>query len=361
MEDLTPRERFLRAMRFEPVDRLPLLHMGLWQETEQRWLAEGMTELTAELAGFDGPLQSCWLYGPYQGPIPAFEPEIINRTAQYIDQRNELGQIERRSIGQTSMPFFLEYPVSSRADWDGYKRRLDATSPERYPDNWTTLVDERSTTAAGEIRGVAVWGYYGFPRQLCGPEQLSLLFYDDPDLIRDMNEYWLAFTMQRLERGLREMDFDYALIWEDNCYNHGMLHSPAVFREFMAPHYRTLIDFFRSHGIDMISVDSDGNVTELIPLLLDVGVTAIHPLEVAAGMDVVALGREYPQLQMWGGLDKRALAIDQQAIDDELARVIPAMKARGGYAAALDHNVPPDVSLANHRYYLQRLREISQY
>jgi uroporphyrinogen decarboxylase len=176
-----------------------------------------------------------------------------------------------------------------------------------------------------------------------------------------MNEFWVEFTMRRLERALREMDFDYALIWEDNCYNHGMLHSPAVFHKFMAPHYRTLTEFFRRHGVDMISVDSDGNVTELIPLLLEVGVTAIHPFEVGAGMDVVAIGREYPELQIWGGLDKRALARGPDTIDAELKRVLPAMKARGGYAAALDHNVPSNVSLANFRYYVRRLGELSRY
>ena len=97
----------------------------------------------------------------------------------------------------------------------------------------------------------------------------------------------------------------------------------------------------------------------LTTLLLDVGVTGLHPFEVAAGMDVVKVGKEYPRLQIWGGIDKRALAKGPAAIDAELDRVLPPMKERGGYAAGLDHNIPSDVSLANHRHYTRRLAELS--
>lgn len=346
-------------MRFQNVDRIPLLHMGVWRETAERWQKEGMLSEVQEFAGFDGPMQSCWLYGCFQGPLPAFEEKIVAESEHCIDRQNYFGQIERVFKDHTSMPAFLKYPIASREDWEEYRKRLDPDSPGRYPDDWQRLVQNRQTIESGEIRGVAVWGFYGFPRQVCGPEALSYLFYDDPELIAEMNEYWLYYTIRRLERAVKEMSFDYALIWEDNCYNHGMLHSPEVFRRFMAPHYRKLIEFFKKSGIEIVSVDSDGNASEFIPLLLDVGVTAIHPFEVAAGMDVVEIGRQYPCLQIWGGLDKRALAGSFKTIEVELERVIPPMKKRGGYAAGIDHAVPPDVSLENFRYYVKRLAEMS--
>lgn len=346
-------------MRFEPVDRLPVLTFELWPDTRQRWTSEGMVSEAEEFALFDGPMQSCWLYRDSQRPIPGFVEEVLDETDLYTDARNCLGQVERRLKGSMSMPHFLEYPLKSRQDWEEYRNRLDPDTPGRYPDDWAECVIRRKTTDTGEIRGVAVWGFYGFPREMFGPEALSYLFYDDPTLIAEMNEWWTHFTMRRLEKGLREMDFDYALIWEDNCYNHGMLHSPDVFKKFMEPGYRKLIEFFHKHGIEIVSVDSDGNVDQLIPLLLDVGVTAVHPFEVAAGMDVVALGKQYPRLLIWGGLDKRALARGPQAIDAELKRVIPAMKRRGGYAAGLDHNIPSDISLQNHRYFVKKLLEMA--
>ena len=189
---LTPRERFNRAMRFQSVDRLPLLASWPWPVTEQRWHAEGMRDIKSEFTAFDGPMQSCWLYGKFQGPIPAFEEMVLTETDTYRDTQNSFGQKERCLKGTTSMPCFLEYPVKSRADWQVYQKRLNPDSPGRYPDNWDDLVRERKTTAAGEIRGVAVWGFYGFPREMLGPEALSytrllqlsgLYFFKSPNFL----------------------------------------------------------------------------------------------------------------------------------------------------------------------------------
>ncbi|MHB1483690.1 MAG: uroporphyrinogen decarboxylase family protein [Saccharofermentanales bacterium] len=344
-------------MRFEKTDKVPLLDFGIWKETEERWKKEGMISLAAENSAYDGPMQSCWFYGPFQGPIPAFDSILIKETDEYSEYTNAQGQTVRNMKGSTSMPHFIDFPVKNRSDWDSYKTRFDPYSIGRYPDNWDALVEKRKTTENCEIRGLAVWGFFGFPREMMGIENLSLMYYDDPELITDMNKFWSDYTIERLERAVREMEFDYALIWEDNCYKNGMLHSPRIFNEFMAPYYTRLIAFFKRHGIDMISVDSDGNVNELIPLLLDVGVTAIHPFEVAAGMDVVEIGQKFPELQIWGGIDKRALAEGPAAIDAELERVLVPMKKRGGYAAGLDHGVPSNVPLENYRYFVKKIQE----
>lgn len=80
----------------------------------------------------------------------------------------------------------------------------------------------------------------------------------------------------------------------------------------------------------------------------------LHPMEVAAGMDVVKIRRQYGRaLSLRGGIDKRALARDRAAIDRELARIAPAVES-GGYIPHVDHSVPPDVSWSNFAYYLQQ-------
>ena len=61
----------------------------------------------------------------------------------------------------------------------------------------------------------------------------------------------------------------------------------------MSPHYKKITDYLRGHGIDIITVDSDGNINELIPLWLELGVNGFLSLEVAAGMDAVFLRKKY--------------------------------------------------------------------
>jgi uroporphyrinogen decarboxylase len=104
-------------------------------------------------------------------------------------------------------------------------------------------------------------------------------------------------------------------------------------------------------------VDSDGRVEELMPIFLEAGIDGVHPCEVAAGSDPVALRRKFPGCRLIGGLDKRVIATGRDGVDAELNRVAPLLK-EGGYIPLLDHYVPPDVSFSTYQYYVDRRREL---
>ncbi|MCD6529970.1 hypothetical protein J7L06_06755 [Candidatus Bathyarchaeota archaeon] len=110
-----------------------------------------------------------------------------------------------------------------------------------------------------------------------------------------MGEFWVDFLIETLSPVVEALksDVDCVTIWEDMAYKVGPLISPKLFRRFMLPRYKKLTSYLRSHGIDTILVDTDGDARMLIPLLLEGGVNGIYPLEVQAGMDAVALRREY--------------------------------------------------------------------
>jgi uroporphyrinogen decarboxylase len=73
-------------------------------------------------------------------------------------------------------------------------------------------------------------------------------------------------------------------------------------------------------------------------------------------MDVVEIRKAFPRLQILGGIDKTQLALGKKAIDRELkAKVTPEMLRHGGYIPHVDHQVPPDVSWEDFKYYRQRL------
>ena len=102
-----------------------------------------------------------------------------------------------------------------------------------------------------------------------------------------------------------------------------------------------------------ISLDSDGDITKLIPIWLEGGVNVIYPFEVQAGMDVIKARKEFgKELRMIGGFDKRACAKGKKAIDKEFDRLEPLVK-EGGYILSPDHSFPPDVSFENYRYFME--------
>ncbi|NLG26643.1 MAG: hypothetical protein GX557_01950, partial [Chloroflexi bacterium] len=46
---MNERERFLAYMQFKPVDRVPLMDMGVWDETLERWHHEGLPKWVTSL------------------------------------------------------------------------------------------------------------------------------------------------------------------------------------------------------------------------------------------------------------------------------------------------------------------------
>jgi uroporphyrinogen decarboxylase len=76
-----------------------------------------------------------------------------------------------------------------------------------------------------------------------------------------------------LPRVIGDAPLSAIFFWEDMCYRGGPLISPAMFREFMLPRYKRITELARSLGIDVIFVDSDGDVSELIPLWLESGIS----------------------------------------------------------------------------------------
>ncbi|MGI6706517.1 MAG: hypothetical protein ACOX6S_09840, partial [Clostridia bacterium] len=112
-----------------------------------------------------------------------------------------------------------------------------------------------------------------------------------------------------------------------------------------------------AHDIAIFSLDTDGDCTELIPLFLESGINLIYPFEVAAGCDIVAIRKQYPNLAIMGGIDKREIAKGKEAIDRELERV-RELFAYSGYFPALDHLIHPEISWEDFQYLVWRLKEM---
>jgi uroporphyrinogen decarboxylase len=191
-------------------------------------------------------------------------------------------------------------------------------------------------------------------------EQLLYMFYDDPNLVEDMMDQVLYLDMEMAKGAFKDLKIDTVRFWEDMAYKSGTLISPEMIRKYMLPRYKQITDFVHSQGIDIIHADSDGNVEELIPLWLEVGVNFPWPLEVAAGMDGIALRKKYGKdIIIGGNIDKRVFLKGKEAIKQEVISKVPYLVETGGYFPCLDHVVPPDVSLNGFRYYINLLREIA--
>jgi uroporphyrinogen decarboxylase len=354
---MNDRERFLAAMRYKPVDHVPCHQFGAWPETIERWKREGseLCALPIELNRWDW--QSGWFF-----PSPPFEREIVEeneRTILYINHEGILMR-ERKDNPQSSMPQFVRFPVKNRKDFRRFwKMRMQPDMSARIGVNWKEQLTAYRQRDYPLILIADRWGgFFGPLRNLLGVETLCMLFYDDPAFLEEMMEAEADFLIQMMDQILTYTDIDVFGFWEDMAYKTGPLVGPELFRKYALPHYRRVAEYLRSRGVEFISLDSDGNISKLIPIWLDAGINVLYPFEVQCGMDVLKVRQEYGRdLRLWFGVDKRTAAIGPQAIDTEMKRIAPLVR-QGGYIPGPDHSFPPDVSFANYRYFMEKLNSI---
>jgi uroporphyrinogen decarboxylase len=146
-------------------------------------------------------------------------------------------------------------------------------------------------------------------------------------------------------------------MWEDMSGKNGSLISPKMVREFMMPNYKKIMAFADVQGIKIFSLDTDGDCSKLIPLFMECGINLIFPFEVAAGCDIVAYRKQYPNLGIMGGIDKQEIAKGKACIDRELKRIAEVFK-HSGYIPALDHLIHPEISWEDFNYFVSRLKQM---
>jgi hypothetical protein len=319
-------ERFRSLMNFEPVDRLPRWEWAMWWDrTIERWHAEGLPPaLTGvfeihEYFGLD-PYKQFW-FSTTDSTIEAVQHHVegsVSNTDDYLRIRPRLFPDHRTAIAEMGC-------------WAERQREGNAVV-------WTTLE-----------------GFFWFPRTLMGFEKLMLGYYDQPELIHRINQDLLEFNLNLLDLMADVCVPVFTTIAEDMSYNHGPMVSRRICDEFLSPYYRPLLARVKELGILTI-VDTDGDVTRLVPWLQEMGVEGVLPLERQAGVDGMALRHRFPSLRMVGHYNKMVMNKGEAAMRAEFERLMPLVRS-GGFLPSVDHQTPPEVSLAEYRLFLRLLDE----
>jgi len=358
------RERFVRQMHYQPVDRPPIWDFGFWDETLDAWRDQGMPADVSpdDFFGMDPQWKSLSVNISL---LPAFEFTVLEDRGdtQVVQQTDGVIALQRKWM--RTIPHYIDWTLKDRASWqEHFKPRLDPQTPGRIPDDFA----ERCRANADAVRdypiGIAAGSLFGWIRNWMGLENVSLLLYDDPGLFAEMVETLADLTCSVLSRALQiardaGLTYDYATMWEDMCYKQGPLIAPELVSKYMKPHYRRITDLLSRYGIDLVVLDCDGRIDKLIPIWLDAGVNVMFPLEVGTWQaDPVEYRRRFGRdLLMMGGFDKRILASSKQAIEQEVHRLAPLVE-EGGYIGFCDHRVPADVPLDNYLYYVTLAKRV---
>jgi uroporphyrinogen-III decarboxylase len=404
---MNTRERFLEVMNFNPDIRSLKWEFGYWGETINNWYAQGLprhhypeiekhiTTPTSTLYtyawsnrgrgvnrlpnGF--PVMAGGLYWPTQGFAldhdvrkhfkmdftqimvdvnllwePMFDIKVLSEDEQsmtYID----IDGVKRMYLkDEATIPTSLEWPIKDRTSWEKLKaERLNTKNiTNRFPKNWDELVKQYKNRDYPLALGGYPHGFFGTLSHLIGYENLFMWYALEPELIHDILKTFTDLWIMVYEEVLKQVEVDHLQIWEDISFGKGPMISPAMVKEFMCPYIKRVVNFLKARGVKIILLDTDGDCNSIIPLFIEVGVTGMYPFETHCGMDIVKVRKQYPRLQILGGIPKSEIQLGKKRIDEILEPVAKVLKT-GGYVPFGDHFIPPDVNFENFSYYRNKL------
>ena len=226
---MNQRERFLRYMTFRPVDRIPLMEIGVWPETFERWYHEGLPKWVTELRHLEDYLHLDRSFNINWLPInhefyPPFVPTVLEETAEHEIIRDENGVECRQLKKGRSIPQYVRFPVATEEDYDRLRDRLEGSNPGRYSGDFDEDLHWRRQR--GEIVGINFRSFFGFHRNIMGFENWAIACCDQPAFVRRMIAERLQFSKDLFARVLATGAVDFVQVWEDMAFKTASMISP---------------------------------------------------------------------------------------------------------------------------------------
>jgi uroporphyrinogen decarboxylase len=355
MTDMTSYERILRTFEHRETDRVPINELA-WGTTLTRWHAEGMPKDVAyeDYFGIDRAVYI------KTDNSPRYPFRTLEETDEYTLISDEWGATQKRWRHIPIIPEWTDFRIKDRVAWQEAKERL-APSKDRIP--WAELKKEypRWRRAGYWIQGRLWWGFDVTHTHIVGTERLLMALVDDPEWIVNIFETTLDLDLALLDM-VWDAGYTFDCIrWPDDMgYKHAQFFSVDLYREILKPLHKRAVDWAHAKGIKA-HLHSDGDVNPFIPEFIDIGLDALNPMEVKAGMDPIAIKKRYgDDLMLQGGING-ALYDDYYELEAELHRVVPTMMNGGGYVYACDHSVPETIGLEDYKRIIALAKKLGTY
>ena len=220
------------------------------------------------------------------------------------------------------------------------------TKPELYAASEQTIRDYKDEYW---IVGVTVTTIFETAWALRGLEQMMLDMVMDPDLANHLLDtpyhYHLAAAKKLVEMGVD-------MIWtgDDVGSQHQMMISPRMWRKYFKSRMATFISELKAINPDVkIAYHSDGNVSPIIPELIEIGLDVLNPIQ-PASMDPVEVKKHFgDKLSFWGTIDEQKTLPFGTPVDvaNEVHQRLETVGYDGGLILAPTHHVQLDTPLEN--------------
>lgn len=333
------KQRFMAALKHQIPDRVPMFDF-LFQQPMYAALIGHAPE------SYNGPdavrcalaldHDGVWLpFGGFSGYQPRYLRENV-----YVD---EWGTTYQKNEASWPIDAPVDFPIKSRADLKGY-HMPDPTLPGRDTEiRLACQMDHDDIALLGGVSGplTTLWNLMGY-------EAICFALYEDPALLVELTRLAVDFNKEAARRSV-EAGCDALWVSEDLGDSTRGFFRLAHYRQILLPPFAELVEYIDKLGVPVL-MHSCGHIKDYLPDLAQTKITAIHPLQRTAGMDLQQVKQQYGQrFCIIGNIDSsRTLPYGtSDEVAAEVRQAIDIAAPGGGYILASDHSLHDGIGLEN--------------
>ncbi|HCS74824.1 MAG TPA: hypothetical protein DIW17_13235 [Clostridiales bacterium] len=349
------KERVSRMFEHKEADRVPILDTP-WTGTIKRWVREGMPTDMDWRDYFDVDKME-----RIEVDIsPRYPLTVLEETERYIITKSEWGVTMKQFKEDDSTPEFIDYTVHSPEAWAKAKELMKV---DRKRINWKLLEENYPLWKADDrwIEGIFWFGFDVTHSWMAGTETILIAMSEEPEWVMDMFDTYLDQSIAHFDM-LWDAGYTFdSIFWYDDMgYKNKPFFSNTMYKNLLQPFHRRAVEWAHNKSI-YAHLHSCGDISKLLPDVLDTGIDALNPLEIKAGMNPFKIKKEYGEhLVLHGGINA-VLWDNEKAAIDEIERVVPVLKENGGYIFSSDHSIPNSVSLKNFKKIIATVKRVGAY
>jgi uroporphyrinogen decarboxylase len=334
-QTMTGRERILTALRRGTPDCVPSFE----------WFIDA--GVARELTGQTDPVRTAEL----------LDLDAVNVRADYSRRKVDNGTfvdewgITRKETGDC-IPCVVESAI----------REVSAHKDYRFPDpkdpaRFRTL--ERALAMADGKRAVILNLRDGFSdmRDLLGYENALMACVLDPEGFAALLDRVVDYNLELARIAVERYGVDIVATTDDVANARGLLLSPEMYEQLIAPAFRKVMQGYRDLGY-LIIKHCDGNVLPLVDFWIDCGIHCLDPIDPSAGLDIGTIRKQYgDRISLKGNIDC-TLVLEQGTPGEVEAAVRDCLErsGRSGLILSSSNSIHRGVKPENYRIMLDTLR-----
>jgi uroporphyrinogen decarboxylase len=339
---MNSQERIVAALERQQPDRLPTFEWKVSRHIIDAFSPGGNEADFVDAAEHDAVCCS-----------PTYEKLEILDEDTFVD---EFG-IKRRLTTADRYPVSTGHPITDLESFERYE-----PPPLDSPIRFKRIEAMQKRFAGKKAVIVNLHDIFSFPRDLMGLDKYLISFITEPKLARKIVGFSVDYNLG-LAGLVKKRGVGIIGIGDDLADSKGPFVSPEMFREFLYPEFKRVVQGYKKLGFYVIK-HSDGNLNPILDMLVDSGIDCIDPIDPLGGMDIGVVRERYgSRVARKGNIDCVGTLVSgtPEMVRAEVKECVRKGSPGGGHIISSSNSLHAGIDPELYRVMLESIRDYGNY